>query len=434
MLNQQDNETLTRVGPGTPMGNLMRRYWVPAALSFELPEPDCPPIEVRLLGEDLVAFRATDGRIGLVDTYCPHRRASLWYGRNEDDGLRCVYHGWKFDVSGACVDMPSEPEASVFKDKVTLTAYPTVELGGIVWAYMGPADKRPAEPQFEWTQAPETHRGLTKVLQESNWLHGLEGGIDSVHSNFLHRGQPMGVSQQRMNGETRLRALSFSKAANIEVHPTDYGYTYAGLRVLPDGGHFVRGYHWVMPWNQLRGYSVDAAKPTVHGHIWVPVDDYRTMVYNWTYTYGEQPLSDDERRLAGSGNEFGADIDIQDGFRSKRNRANRYQISREMQRTQNFSGIVGTNTQDRAVQESMGAIPDRSLERLGTTDRAIITSRQMLLDAVKTVAAGGDPPGVAPTYYKLRAVEHVLQPGGDWFEEMQPGLFQVEPPLPVAGS
>jgi hypothetical protein len=277
------------------------------------------------------------------------------------------------------------------------------------------------------------------VLQESNWLQGLEGGIDSVHSNFLHRGQPMGVSQQRMNGQTRMRALGFSKAADIQVHRTDYGYTYAGLRSLPDlpdgssGGHFVRGYHWVMPWNQLRGYSVDVEKPAVHGHIWVPIDDYSTMVYNWTYTYGEQPLSDDEKRLAGSGNEFGADVDIHT-FRSHRNRENRYKIDREMQRTQNFSGIVGTNTQDRAVQESMGAIPDRSLERLGTTDRAIITTRQMLLDAVNAVAAGGDPPGVAPTYYKLRAVEHVLQPGADWFEAMQAGLFQVEPPPAVTAS
>jgi hypothetical protein len=186
-----------------------------------------------------------------------------------------------------------------------------------------------------------------------------------------------------------------------------------------------------MPWNQLRGYSVDTEKPAVHGHIWVPVDDYTTMVYNWTYTYGEKPLSDEEKRLAGSGNEFGADIDLHT-FRSHRNRENRYKIDREMQRTQNFSGIVGTNTQDRAVQESMGAIPDRSLERLGTTDRAIITSRQMLLQAVKTVAAGGDPPGVAPTYYKLRALEHVLPPGANWFEAMQPRLFQTEPLQPIS--
>ena len=389
-----------------------------------MPEPDCPPVEVRLLGEDLVAFRQTDGRVGVVDQRCPHRSASLFWGRVEENGLRCVYHGWKYDADGHCVDMPSEPEATNFKHKVNLTAYPTVEAGGVVWAYMGPPEKQPPPPLFEWTQTAETHRGMTKVLQETNWLQALEGGIDTVHSNFLHYGKPASGGLSDEIGQTRQRALGFSKAALVEVSPTDYGYTYAGLRALPDGGYFVRGYHWVMPWYQLRGYSLDTPKPTVHGHMWVPVDDGHTMVYNFIYTYGSEPLSEDQRLLVGTGNQFGVDIDVENGFRSIRNRSNRYMIDRLVQKTRTFTGIEGTNTQDRAVQESMGGIVDRSYERLGTTDRAIIMSRRMLLQAVKDTQAGGDPPGVTDSYYKLRAVEQLIGEGENWLEAMRPRLFQ----------
>jgi phthalate 4,5-dioxygenase len=424
MLMQQDNETLTRVGRGTPMGELMRRYWVPALLSWELPEPDCPPVEVRLLGEDLVAFRQTDGRVGIVDERCPHRSASLFWGRNEENGIRCVYHGWKYDIEGQCVDMPSEPEATNFASKVKLQAYPAVEAGGVVWTYMGPKEKQPPLPLFEWTQAPETHRGLSKVLQDSNWLQALEGGIDTVHSNFLHYGRPGAGDTGIAIGATRQRATGFSKAAIVEVMPTDYGYSYAGLRALPDGGYFVRGYHWVMPWYQLRGYSVDAPKPRVNGHMWVPIDDEQTMVYNWTYTYGSEPLSEEERLLTGTGNQFGVDIDVENGFRSVRNRSNRYMIDRQVQKTRTFTGIAGTNTQDRAVQESMGPVADRTYERLGTTDRAIITARRMLLQAVKDVQAGGDPPGLGESYYRLRAVEQVIGESENWWEAMRARLLQ----------
>jgi phenylpropionate dioxygenase-like ring-hydroxylating dioxygenase large terminal subunit len=402
---------------------------VPALLSWELPEPDCPPVELRLLGEDLVAFRQTDGRIGVVDTRCPHRSASLFWGRVEEQGLRCVYHGWKFDIEGRCVDMPSEPEATNFKHKVSIPAYPAIEAGGVVWTYMGPKDKQPPPPMFEWTQAPETHRGMTKVLQETNWLQALEGGIDTVHSNFLHYGKPATGGLTDEIGTTRQRAVGFSKAALVEVVPTDYGYTYAGMRSLPDGGYFVRGYHWVMPWYQLRGYSLDTPKPTVNGHMWVPMDDENTMVYNFMYTYGEEPLSEDQRNLVGTGNQFGVDIDVEDGFRSIRNKRNRYMIDRYVQKTQTFTGIQGTNTQDRAVQESMGTVVDRSYERLGTTDRAIIMSRRLLLQAVKRVQAGGDPPGLGESYYRLRAVEQVVGPDENWLDAMRPRLFQEPEPM-----
>ena len=186
MLSREENELLTRTGPGTAMGEAMRRYWIPALLAAEIAEPDGPPVRVRLLGEDLVAFRDSDGRIGLLDEFCPHRRASLFFGRNEERGLRCVYHGWKFAVDGSCVDQLNEPEETQFKHKVGMTAYPTCELGGLVWAYMGPAEKIPALPKFAWTQAAETHRHVSKVIQECNWLQGLEGGLDTSHAPILH--------------------------------------------------------------------------------------------------------------------------------------------------------------------------------------------------------------------------------------------------------
>src|SRR6266536_6368011 len=187
MLKQEDNELVTRTGPGTPMGNLMRQYWIPAMLSSELPEPDCTPVRVLLLNEKLIGFRDSNGEVGLLANHCPHRGASLWFGRNEECGLRCVYHGWKWDVHGNCVDMPNEPPESNFKDKVKAVAYPCREAGGVVWAYMGPPEQQPEVlPQFEWTLVPPEQRVVSKLLQESNWVQGLEGGIDSSHVSFLH--------------------------------------------------------------------------------------------------------------------------------------------------------------------------------------------------------------------------------------------------------
>jgi phenylpropionate dioxygenase-like ring-hydroxylating dioxygenase large terminal subunit len=446
MLTQEQNETLTRVGPGSRMGELMRRYWVPALLSWEVPEPDSPPVTIKLLGEELVAFRQTDGRVGVVGARCAHRRAHLFWGRNEENGIRCVYHGWKFDCEGNCVDMPSEPEESNFKDKVKIPAYPTYEGGGVVWCYMGPAERKPAEPLYEWTTVEPDQRAMSKIWQPCNWLQALEGGIDTVHSNFLHLGRPPGLRYD--DNDPRGRALNRSTAAVLEVVPTDYGYSYAGIRSMGDeGANHVRAYHWVMPWTQLRSQG----EGMVAGHMWVPMDDENTMVYNFHYHFGHgearqtveygmfsqfggnsegevdvNPLWFRDAKLPiGAGNTFGLDIDVDNSFRSTRNADNKYLIDREMQKSRTYTGITGTNTQDRAVQESMGPIADRTLERLGTTDRAIINARRTLLKAVQTVEDGGDPPGVAPTYYKLRAIERVLPQGVHWFEALKSDMYQL---------
>src|SRR5438132_4140444 len=186
MLSKEENEFLCRIGPGTPMGNFFRQYWLPAIRSDELPAPDCPPLRVRLLGEDLIAFRSTSGEVGLIQNACPHRGASLFFGRNEENGLRCVYHGWKFDVTGQCVDMPSEPAESNFKSKIKAKAYPCVERNGIIWMYMGPRETPPPLPEMEWNLLPDGQYRIGMNLRECNWVQATEGGIDSAHSAILH--------------------------------------------------------------------------------------------------------------------------------------------------------------------------------------------------------------------------------------------------------
>jgi phthalate 4,5-dioxygenase oxygenase subunit len=404
MLSVADNEKLTKVGPGTPMGNLMRRYWQPVLLTREVADNDGDPIRVRILSEDLIAFRDTSGRVGLMTEWCPHRLTSLFLGRNEEDGIRCVYHGWKFDVTGACVDMPNEPEEYDFKHKVKIVAYPTEEMGGVIWAYMGPAELKPALPKFEFTQQPETHRGASKVIEECNWLQGLEGGIDSIHSSFLHRkigeGKGIGLDGLRKEG----------LAGKLDVEATDYGYRYTNSRGLPGKGqNYVRGYHFVMPHVQVRAAQLnnngDWYKFKIAGHHWVPIDDHTTMVWNWFYSLDEAlTQGEKDEEISGNGPAFVDPVT----FRAAVNPRNNWLIDRDMQRKENFTGIQGVNAQDRAVQEAMGPIVNRSKEHLGQTDRAVIMTRRMLLKAIDTVADGGTPPGLGESYYAVRAIEDVL--------------------------
>jgi phthalate 4,5-dioxygenase oxygenase subunit len=417
MLSHEDNELLIRTGPGTPMGNAMRRYWVPALLGWELPEPDCPPVRVKLLGEELVAFRDSGGRVGLLDEYCPHRRASLFFGRNEECGLRCVYHGWKFDADGRCVDMMNEPEDLQFKQKIRTTSYPTVELGGVIWAYMGPPDLEPAPPRFAWAETPAAHRHVSKVAQDSNWLQGVEGGIDSSHVPILHR--TISAASSRY-GYKPGHPFVNSKASTIVVDLTDYGFQYAAIRPYEETDAYIRTYHFVMPFHQIRPSRTVGGAPAVAGHMWVPMDDETTMVYNWEYA--DTPLTDEDRDESRLGNGPG-DVD-QATFRSRRNRDNDYLVDRRVQKTETFTGIEGVNTQDRAVQESMGAVTDRSQEHLGPADKAIIQARRLLLQAVKTVGDGGAPRGIGPTYYTLRAAEGVVARDADWRRILTPEISE----------
>ena len=416
MLKPEDNERVTRVGAGTPMGRLQRRYWIPCALSEELAEPDGPPVRVRLLGEDLIAFRDSDGQVGLVDAFCPHRRAPMFFARNEACGLRCVYHGWKFDRDGRCVDMPSEPPDSMFKSKVTIGSYPTWEGGGLVWTYMGPPDQRPPVPDYELTRAPATHRFVSKTFEECNWLQALEGGLDTSHSSFAHN--------LDIHDKSYLR--SQDTAPKLEVYRTAYGYTYAGIRRLGDKS-YVRAYHYVMPAQQMRG-RVTSRKggqvdehPTINGHIWVPIDDTTCWVYNWMYSYTPDIPVTREYALEHE-NQYGRGEKntIPGTFRLKRNLSNDYLIDRTLQKTTTFTGITGVNTQDMALQEGMGPIVDRSKEHLGTSDRAIIVMRQLLFEAMSALDAGTPIRGSDPaTYSHVRAVDLVIPPAPDWREALK---------------
>jgi phenylpropionate dioxygenase-like ring-hydroxylating dioxygenase large terminal subunit len=418
MLPAKDNELITRVGLGTPMGNAMRRYWIPACMSSEIAEPDCPPIRVKLLGEDLVAFRDTDGRIGLVEEYCPHRRVSLYFGRNEECGLRCVYHGWKFDVEGNCLDQLNEPPEHQFKQHIHLTAYPTVELGGIVWAYLGPVDKMPPTPKFAWTQVPETRRNVTKVIQECNWLQALEGGIDTSHAPILHRT----LTDNTTRGGIRPSSpFVRGKAPNLVVDVTDYGYLYAGIRPLGESEVHIRSYHFVLPFHQIRPSRTHSGLASDAGHIWVPMDDHNVMVYNWFYALDENAVLTDADRLEEAAGNGPKHVD-QMTFRSFQNITNNYGLDRGVQRSETYTGIDGINQQDRALQESMGRIVDRSKEHLGPADKAIGQARRMLLRAVRTVEEGGSPAGTGTSYYHIRAGEEVLPNDADWHAIMAPDI------------
>ena len=299
MLSREENELLTRVGPDTPMGRTLRRYWVPALLASEIPEPDCPPVRVRLLGEELIAFRDSQGRIGLLDELCPHRRASLYFGRNEECGLRCIYHGWKFDVTGQCTDMMNEPEEHDFSHKVRTPAYPTAELGGVIWAYLGPAEKMPPLPKFAWTQAPEANRHVTKVIQECNWLQGLEGGIDTSHAPILHRL----ISETSTRGGFKPSSpFVRGKAPQLVVDLTDYGYRYAGIRPLGEAELHIRSYQFIMPFHQIRPSRSESGLPMDAGHCWVPMDDQHDHGVQLVILSGRRRCGEEDRLERGLGN------------------------------------------------------------------------------------------------------------------------------------
>jgi phthalate 4,5-dioxygenase len=413
MLSEADNERLTRVGPGTPMGSLFRRYWIPALLAEEVPDRDGPPKRVRLLGEDLIAFRDSEGVVGLISAFCPHRRAPLFFGRNEECGLRCVYHGWKFDRNGTCVDMPSEPPDSLFKTKVTIEAYPTWEGGDMIWTYMGPPELRPAPPDHELLRTSPGHRYVSKSLEDCNFLQALEGGIDPTHATIMHN---MHIGDRSfLNNYDRL-------VAELHLDKTDYGFTYAGIRSRASHT-WVRGYHWIMPSFHMRarveGNFTPIPKPTdevptIDGHIWIPIDDERTWVYNFMYSHDPaRPLPREQAHEAET--RLGRGDYLNQDYVSRLNRSNDYEIDRSRQREQTMTGIEGINTQDFALQEGMGAIVDRTKEHVGTTDRAIIIFRQILLESLDALENGGTLRAIDPaTYRNVRSIDRMVENTLEW--------------------
>lgn len=367
------------------------------------------------MGENLVAFRDSTGHVGLIGAYCPHRGAPMFFGRNEEAGLRCVYHGWKFDSGGNCVDLPSEPPDSIFREKINIDSYPTHEAGGLVWAFMGPRAEVPPVPDFEWLRAPVTHRRVSKVFENANYLQALEGGIDTAHSSFVHN--------NALDDHTRMKSVDVHPI--LEVEKTGYGFRYAGIRTLNDGRKYVRAYQFILPFMQMRARLLEQSglprsHKSIRGHIWVPIDDEWTMVYNWMCSTDPEDEITDEmwargEKAAGRGeNDY-----IPGSYRLTRNLENDYLVDRELQRTKTYTGIIGLNTQDFAVQEGMGPIVDRSREHLGTSDKAIITVRRLLLEALKDVEGGRAPVGSDPADYRdVRPSEAIIKGDDRWQEAM----------------
>lgn len=390
MLTHEENELLCRVEGDAPMGQLMRRHWTPVCLIEEVSEPDGAPVKARVFGEDLVVFRDTEGRVGVMDEYCPHRRASLVYGRNEDCGLRCLYHGWKFDVMGNVIEMVSEPASSCMTDKVKHKAYPTHEWGGMVWAYMGPQDAVPEFVAPAWAPTADTRVSIAKALLPCNWAQILEGAIDSAHSSSLHSSDfvPARVGGAEATSKNWLRP-STDKAPRLQVERTGYGFRYAALRrpiVNATTHDYVRSTVFVAPATVLippnNLYNV--------ANINVPMDDTNTAFYFIAWGDAETtPETETWRKFLRQ--QVGVDLD--ERYRPLRNHENRFWQDRAAMAAGNFTGIAGFPNQDIAMWVTMGPIANRSDERLGASDLAIVEFRRRMLDAIADFRQGSDAIG-----------------------------------------
>jgi phenylpropionate dioxygenase-like ring-hydroxylating dioxygenase large terminal subunit len=401
MLTREVNDLLTRSGPQTPMGDMLRRYWIPLLLADELPEPECPPVRVKVLSERLLAWRDTQGRYALTDEFCAHRSVSLWFGRNEEGGLRCPYHGWKYDHTGQCVEVPSEPEESGFCKKFKLKSYPLIERGGVLWTYMGPPEDQPPFPEFEWMNLPASHRYISKRWQESNYLQAMEGGIDSSHVSFLHSGE---LHTDPLHKGTKGAQYQRDRKPKFEVVESAGGL-YIGARRNAEAGHYYwRITQWIMPWYTMVPPYGDNA---LNAHAWVPIDDENC--FTWTFTYHPtRPLSDTELDTMRKGG--GIHVALMPGtFRPIINKDNDYLMDRAAQKSgRTYSGVSGIAMQDASVQESMGPIQDRTKENLASTDNAIIMARHRLRRATLALQKGVAPPGLSTECHRVRSATFVL--------------------------
>jgi phenylpropionate dioxygenase-like ring-hydroxylating dioxygenase large terminal subunit len=401
----EQNEFLTRTGPGTPMGELFRRYWIPALLAAELPEPDCAPVRVQLLSERLIAFCDTQGRLGLVDEFCAHRGVSLWFGRNEHAGLRCAYHGWKYEVTGQCLEVPSEPQESDFCKRIKLKSYPLVRRGDVLWTYMGPAKEQPPLPEWEFATVPPEQSFTSKRLQECNYLQAMEGGIDSSHVSFLHSFN-LNTDPLFKGAKGNQYNLGDSKPV-FDVIESEGGLYVAARRNAENGRYYWRITPWVMPTFTMVPPRADHP---MHGHFWIPIDDENCWAWSFDY-HPVRPLTREERRAMEEGK--GVHAKVEPGtFRPLANKDNDYLIDRAAQKEgRSFSGVEGIAMQDASLQESMGPIQDRTRENLVSTDKGIIMARRLLTKAAKELQEKGVlPPGRDPAHQRVRSVAVVLPP------------------------
>lgn len=428
MLSPEDNQRLTQVGPDTPLGRFFRRYWIPAAVLEEIAEPGGAPVRVGLLGEKLVAFRDPDGRAGLMKEHCPHRGASLAYGRNEIGGLRCLYHGWKMGHDGQLLDLPAEPPGTKMRNAFTQRAYPVREAGGILWAYMGPADKEPPFPRFPWMDLPEGQLLVVKMYQDCNYLQGLEGDLDPAHPNYLHKDFDEEIARQSWTGAgwQSISDLMSDGSPAIHVEETPQLMRVGAVRKTADPGMaYVRTTEWVAPF-----YTHIATGPHESQlfKAWLPIDDETCFTF---YIHHDSSKRLDVPAIYANWGHQSA----LPGYRTPHTVDNMHLQDRQLMRTGNFSGVMGAAIQDRAVQESMGRIFDRTQEHLGTSDKAVVYYRRLILRTLQDMDEGKSLPGQAPDMDLRQRAASVYMPADarwqdavKWLEAQEAGL-----PSPPAG-
>ncbi len=430
MLSATENELLTRTGAGTPMGNLFRRYWLPVLLSSQLPEPDCPPVRVKILGEELLAVRDSAGSIGLIEPVCPHRGASLFFGRNEAGGIRCAYHGWKFAINGECLDAPTIDLEQMTQvcERARIKAYPACDWGDFVWVYMGPRTTPPPLPEMEFAKLPASHRYVSKKLQECNWAQAVEGGVDTAHFSFLHQLVTQssddlkektnrafqGYARGTMNHD-HVRWMRDDSRPRYHVAAHDAGLILAGTRRAEPGETYWRVAQFLLP---AHAYTPSAAAgQSYHGQTFIPIDDHSCWVYVYTWNPA-QPLTREDRASYDKGAVIYPEMDS--NWVPRRNRSNDYLIDRDLQKRESFTGITGVSEQDQAIQDSQGFIADRTREMLGPTDVGVVRFRRLMLDQARAVQSGVEPVSVDnPAAYSVRAGAIVTDEHASFEEVME---------------
>jgi phthalate 4,5-dioxygenase len=419
VLSREMNDLLCRVEGDAPMGGIMRSHWLPVCLSEEVAEKDGAPVRSRLVGEDLVVFRDSNGRLGVLDERCPHRGASLVFGRNERCGLRCLYHGWKFDVDGNILEMASEPDGAALKSSLKQRSYPVHEAGGFVWAWLGPKDQK-GEPQrsFQppaWAPVPGIRYAIVKMHAACNWAQVLEGSIDSAHSSSLHStNMPAAedVSGSTATGEVWVRP-SNDKAPKLQFEATPYGFRYAALRKPirnPEKDQYVRTTLYLAPFTVL----IPPNDQYKLAQMLVPIDDVNTMFY-WIAWHPDPKKGISQaawRKFCAAT----VGVDLDQDFRKKRNLGNHYMQDREAMKRGDFTGIVGIPTQDMAMWESMGPIADRSKDHPGSSDVAVVQFRRIMVAAAKRFQEGGAAIGAdCPiAHVSLASFEGIVPKSTDW--------------------
>lgn len=427
MLSKENNDILTQTGPGTPMGKMMRSFWTPAMTAREIPAADEPPVRLQLLGEALLVFRDSEGRIGVIEEHCPHRGASLFFGRNEKGGIRCVYHGWKFDVDGRCMEMPTEPAGSPMQAKVRARTYPARLAGAVLWVYMGEGEAPPM-PDFEWLGLPDSQIYVSRWEQDCNYAQAMEGELDSAHVGFLHSlVDRIDDDDQKLTG----RFFQDDKAPLWKILPTPSGFMACNGRRVDQERRYWRLNQFLLPFYTMIPPHPNDAQLV---RMWVPMNDQRCWVLCASFR-PDRPLG--EKEVAAWVNGDNSHRRVVPGTTIPTERlANDYLIDRALQKTHSFTGIAGVRAQDAMVAETAGPIADRSREHLGTSDRAVVAMRRALIDAAVACAAEGvRPPGsVMPHLYRVRATQTVLPQDLD--PALADALMDTARPreLPAAGA